>query len=162
MLKYKDTKVVFQEIPDEITLAINISGCPIKCEGCHSPWLAEDVGTPLSIRELQRLINDNNGITCVCFMGGDSDHQFIGDLAFITSMRFPNIKTAWYSGRNTVEELDLDLADWNYIKVGPYIKEKGPLNDPNTNQRLYQVEEDKGKFKLIDITYKFWKNETEN
>ena len=28
MLKYVDSKVVFAEIPDEITLAINISNCP--------------------------------------------------------------------------------------------------------------------------------------
>lgn len=159
MLKYKGTLITFSEIPDEISLCINITGCPIKCEGCHSPWLAEDDGTSLSIKELQRLININNGITCVCFMGGDADPKYIGYLAFIISMGYPKLKTAWYSGRNTIEELNLDLADWNYIKVGPYIKEKGPLNNPNTNQRLYQVIEDKGKFSLIDITYKFWKNE---
>lgn len=160
MLKYKDTKVVFQEIPNEITLAINISGCPIKCEGCHSPWLAEDNGTPLSIRELYRLIDDNKGITCICFMGGDADPKFIKNLAFIISMRYPRLKTAWYSGRNTIEELDLDLADWNYIKVGPYIKEKGPLNNPNTNQRLFEVKyTNNGKFELLDITHKFWKKD---
>lgn len=27
-MKYVDTKIVFQELPNEITLAINISGCP--------------------------------------------------------------------------------------------------------------------------------------
>ena len=36
MLKYVNTAVVFQEIPDEVTLAINISGCPCRCPGCHS------------------------------------------------------------------------------------------------------------------------------
>lgn len=44
MLKYVDARVVFQEIPDEITLAINISNCPCHCKGCHSQYLAEDIG----------------------------------------------------------------------------------------------------------------------
>ena len=36
MLKYVNTGIVFQEIPDEVTLAVNISGCPCRCHGCHS------------------------------------------------------------------------------------------------------------------------------
>ena len=40
----------------------------------------------------------------------------------------------------------------------PYIKEKGPLDNPNTNQRFYKVVNEE----LIDITHKFWKRETEN
>ena len=48
MIKYVNTEVVFQEIPDETTLAINISGCPCHCPGCHSSYLWEDVGTPLT------------------------------------------------------------------------------------------------------------------
>jgi predicted enzyme involved in methoxymalonyl-ACP biosynthesis len=54
MLKYVDTKVVFVEVPDEITLAISISGCPCFCEGCHSAYLAKDIG-----KELQNLIQRN-------------------------------------------------------------------------------------------------------
>ena len=51
MLKYVNTGVVFQEIPDEVTLAINISNCPCRCPGCHSHYLWEDIGTlmPLMI-----------------------------------------------------------------------------------------------------------------
>lgn len=32
MVKYTDIQVTFREIPDEITLCINISGCPNHCE----------------------------------------------------------------------------------------------------------------------------------
>ena len=71
-MKYVDTKVVFSEIPDEITLAINISGCPVKCSGCHSKYLWEDVGEPLNSDSLHHLIENHKGITCVAFMGGDS------------------------------------------------------------------------------------------
>lgn len=38
-MKYSDAQVVFAEVPDEITLAISISGCPNRCPGCHSQHL---------------------------------------------------------------------------------------------------------------------------
>ena len=62
-MKYVDAKVVFAEIPDEITLAISISGCPCHCKGCHSAYLAEDIGVPLSEAELTLLIKANEGIS---------------------------------------------------------------------------------------------------
>ncbi len=49
MLKYVDTAIVFSEIPGEITLAINISGCPNHCQGCHSKYLWKDYGEILNI-----------------------------------------------------------------------------------------------------------------
>ena len=56
MIKYTDTQVTFREIPDEVTLCINISGCPNHCEGCHSLYLANDIGTELTFNELLKLI----------------------------------------------------------------------------------------------------------
>ena len=47
MLKYANTDIVFQEIPDEVTLAINITNCPCHCPGFHSHYLWEDIGLPL-------------------------------------------------------------------------------------------------------------------
>ena len=38
MLKYANFDIVFQEVPDEVTLAINISNCPNQCVGCHSKY----------------------------------------------------------------------------------------------------------------------------
>ena len=55
-LKYVNTEVVFQEVPDEISLAINISGCPIHCPDCHSKFLWENVGTILDIKSLYQEI----------------------------------------------------------------------------------------------------------
>ena len=81
MLKYTSCEVVFAEIPNEISLAINISNCPCKCPGCHSPYLAEDIGTLLTQRRLKDIIEENKGITCVCFMGGDFEPHYINTLA---------------------------------------------------------------------------------
>jgi len=55
--------------------------------------------------------------------------------------------------------MERDITTWDdfdYIKIGPYIEEKGPLNNPNTNQRLYEKVGNNHK----DITYKFWKNDS--
>lgn len=154
MLKYVDTQVVFQEIPDEITLAINISGCKQGCKNCHSPYLAEDIGEDLTVSVLSQLIYKNKGITCVCFMGGDSDPFEVNILAKSVKDN-TNLKTAWYSGKQEIST-EIDTKNFNYIKVGPYIEEKGPLNNSNTNQIMFEFVGDH----IYDITYKFWKNDT--
>lgn len=157
MLKYVDTKVVFAEIPDEITLAINISGCPCNCKGCHSSYLAEDIGEPLDLQHLTNLIDSNKGITCVCIMGGDANPSEVDDIAQDIKEYYPELKVGWYSGRQELSE-DIELSNFDYIKLGPYIEEFGPLNSKTTNQRFYKVN---GK-ELVDITSRFWKHETEN
>lgn len=158
MLKYYNTMVVFEELPDEVTLAINISNCPCRCNGCHSQFLWDDVGTYLTFDKLDKLIKKNDGITCVCFMGGDSDPKYVNELAKYVSYT-KSLKCGWYSGKDNLSE-DIDLENFLYIKIGHYDKNFGGLNNENTNQRLYYIEEDqKGdNYFLKDITYKFWKN----
>lgn len=150
MLKYVDTKIVFQEVPDEITLAINISNCPCHCEGCHSFYLAEDIGEELNYLTLNRLLIKNQGITCVAFMGGDSDPSEINEFARKLKVH-TNLKVAWYSGRQELSK-DIELKNFDFIKLGPYIKEFGPLNSKTTNQRFYEVSNGE----LVDITSKFY------
>ena len=51
-------------------------------------------------------------------------------------------------------------CNFDYIKLGPYIEEKGPLDNPNTNQIMYEVNRVsklQDKWILTDITHKFWK-----
>lgn len=149
MLKYLYSKVTFSEVPDEINLSIEFSNCHIKCKGCHSPELWEDVGTPLTFKELDKLIASNNGITCVCLMGGETDSVMLFALAkYIRNHH--NLKVAWYCGRKELPSPTFYNA-FDYIKVGPYIEELGGLNSPQTNQRFYEVKDNK----LIDATYKF-------
>lgn len=156
MLKYVDAKVVFAEIPDEITLAINISNCPCHCEGCHSPYLAEDIGEPLDLQHLTDLIDKNKGITCVCIMGGDANPSEVDDVAQDIKEYYPELKVGWYSGRQELSK-EVDLHNFNYVKLGPYIKDKGPLNCRTTNQVLLEIEVVQNKVFKKDITAKFWK-----
>ncbi len=72
---------MFREVQDEITLAINISGCPCRCKGCHSEYLALDIGEPLTAPALDSLVKGNTWITCVSFMGGDGDPEKTGRLS---------------------------------------------------------------------------------
>ena len=94
-------------------------------------------------------------------MGGDSNPLEVDALAQWVKINYP-IKTAWYSGRQELSK-DINLDNFSFIKLGPYIEELGPLNNKNTNQRFYIVEKlycgnDNYKYDLKDITYKFWKD----
>lgn len=143
MLKYVEAKVVFSEIPEEITLAISISNCPNRCIGCHSKELWTDIGEELDTKEIKNLIESNKGITCVCFLGGDSEPRTVESLAYYIKDHYSFLKTAWYSGKDF---LRVSLEAFDYVKVGSYNRELGPLNSPTTNQKLY---------KITDITNKF-------
>ena len=160
MANYKEVEVTFSEVPDEIALCINISGCPYRCCGCHSPHLQKDDGQLLTEEELQSLINANKGITCVCFMGGDACQTDIIRLSKYIKKN-TSLKTAWYSGGKLSDVIYPDVFD--YIKVGPYVKELGGLDSRETNQKFYRVIQHKYKVAdgfyctLEDITYKFWK-----
>lgn len=159
MLKFVDAKVTFSEVPNEIALCIGITGCKIGCEGCHSSYLAEDIGEPLTIETLDKLINDNKGITVLSFMGGDSDPLTINNLAEWIKKEHPGIKVCWYSGRQELSD-KIDLWNFDFIKLGPYIKEHGPLTSRDTNQKFHRVVHlTSGKSKMYDITYKFQRDD---
>ena len=98
MIKYLETLVTFAEIPDEITLCINITNCPCNCNGCHSSYLSKDIGEELNNDVLDKLISDNSGISCIAFMGGDSSPKEINDLAKYVKDKY-SISIAWYSDR---------------------------------------------------------------
>jgi len=154
MLKYVNTGVVFQEIPDEVTLSINISNCPCHCPGCHSQYLWQNIGKPLTPITLDRIIHEyGSDITCICFMGGDSEPTYVNTLARYLHREHPGLKVAWYSGRSRVPST-VHKVDFDYIKVGPYIAHLGCLKDRTTNQRLYKRAAGDD---FLDITERFWK-----
>lgn len=151
MIKFKDSYIVFEEIPDRISLAVNITNCQNNCVGCHSPELRLNNGEELTEEIVDKLINENYGIDCFLFMGEGKDRGRLLELAKYIKRNY-DLKVAIYSGRNDVE---LDFYEvFDYIKVGEYKEEFGPLNRGTTNQRLYEITSNN----VIDITSKFWKN----
>ena len=153
MLKYVNTDIVFQEIPDEVTLAVNISNCPCRCPGCHSAYLWQDIGLPLTGDVMDTLMRRyGDGITCVCFMGGDGDPDGVASLSRYMHEKYPGIKLGWYSGR-TETKRHTAASLFDYVKSGPYKEVLGGLKSKTTNQRLYKRDGD-GQF--VDITSRFW------
>ena len=148
MIKYVPelTDVVLEEIPDKVTLAVEISNCRGSCIGCHSPFLKQDIGVELTPEAVDRMIADNYGINCFLLLGEGKDPEALLRIAEHLRVHHPQLERAVYSGRPEVEpEI---YAAFDYVKVGPYIAELGPLNERTTNQRLYHHGE--------DITFRFW------
>lgn len=154
MLKHVNCDIVFQEIPDEVTLSINISNCPCHCPGCHSSYLWDDIGEVLNKNTIDAFMEKyGDDITCICFMGGDASPSDVERLAQYIHSTYPTIKVGWYSGRQTVSR-DICQENFDYIKLGPYIEHLGALKERTTNQRLYKKLAD-GSFQ--DITSRFWR-----
>lgn len=139
--------VVFEEIPDKVTLSFSITNCCGKCKGCHSPFLRGDVGYELNEDILeQKFHNELQYVNCVLFLGEGKDLNTLIKLSHYIKNHYPHIETAIYSGR---DDMDPQLFNnFDYVKIGSYQSDKGPLNNINTNQRLY--------YHQNDITYKFW------
>ena len=180
MMRVASFDIVFQEIPGEVTLALNLSNCPCHCPGCHSPHLAEDIGELMTEDLLNGLLaRYGSMITCVAFMGGDANPEEVARWAeWIKNHQLPItnhqsvLRTAWYSGRQqlpdglTVKRSSSEAVcqsnglsgaaglPFDYIKLGPYIESLGGLKSPTTNQRLYKRVGDKWE----DITSSFWRS----
>lgn len=151
-MRYYNCDIVFAEIPDETTLALNIAGCPFHCPGCHSPHLQQSEGTELDEAEMSFLIERyGKAITCVCFMGGDACPEEVADMAAAVRRMAPSLHVAWYSGRDRIPAT-VSAGVFDYIKTGPYVEALGPLSRRSTNQRLYRIESGK----MHDITCRFW------
>ncbi|MDR1646078.1 MAG: anaerobic ribonucleoside-triphosphate reductase activating protein [Tannerellaceae bacterium] len=151
MLRFHNYDIVFQEVPGEVTLAVNLTNCPNRCVGCHSPHLQHDAGEILDEGVLATWLgNYGDAITCLCFMGGDAEPCEVERLAAFIRKKSNRIKTAWYSGKATLPP-EVSMLKFDYIKLGAYRQHLGGLNAPTTNQRFFRIEDGK----MIDDTKKF-------
>jgi anaerobic ribonucleoside-triphosphate reductase activating protein len=149
-LKYTNYDIVFQEVPDEISLAINISGCPHKCEGCHSAYLWNYEGNYIS-EDIDKILKEYKSlITCVCMLGGDQNVEELNQiLSDIKNKYF--LRTCLYSGLDSIDTLKETIPYLDYLKLGSYQHKLGGLQSKNTNQIFYKIINKE----LIDITNKF-------
>lgn len=149
-----------QEVPDEISMAIVISGCIHQCPDCHSKYSWKDEGQPL-LQNLPVILKEYKPyISCLCLMGGDQDQIELTQIC--REAHKVGLKTCLYTGYDEMSQLNPRLLDeLDYIKLGKFDKTKGPLNATTTNQRMYK--KDYSPFgdmeDWIDITYKFWPNQ---
>lgn len=151
MLKFTETDITFKEVPNKICRCFSVSNCGLHCKNCHSPELQGDNGTELTERLLQDFIRkDKRLVECYVFLGEGKDPEYLESLLKICKNE--GLETCIYTGQ-TNPDLSLYYGVLDYIKTGPYIEELGGLNNPNTNQRFYQIDEEN---KLIDRTSEFY------
>ena len=127
-----------QEVPNEISLAINISDCPYKCKGCHSMYLWDYIGDYL-IDDIDNLLNKyNNLISCVCFMGGDQNQDEL--LYCLQKAKKKKLKTCLYTGNDDINSISNEIIkNLDYIIIGRYIEKFGGLNCKTTNQKMFDL-----------------------
>lgn len=136
-LRFIDPQISLQEVPGEITLIFQITGCPHQCVGCHSVELWSQNGYELSMLSFKAAIERYAGlITCVCFFGGEWASEELS--AYLTEAKKLGYKTCLYSGAIDVESnLKTHL---NYLKIGPWIESLGGLDKKTTNQKFINME----------------------
>ena len=136
-LLFTSRQIVFRELPEEVSLAYLISGCELKCPGCHSSdsWdssRGEVLDRNSLGADLQRF---RPWISCVLFMGGEWNLERLCELLVLVHQA--ELKTALYTGQISVPtDLECHL---DYLKTGPYIAKLGGLEWPNTNQKLIRL-----------------------
>lgn len=135
----------------------NVTGCPRKCPGCHTPELQTEAGETLdsdTVKSIVRYhaITEKEPITTILFFGGDHDPEFISLLEEVWEEYYMQFSLALYTGVETKEEVSPYLRRYlRYLKVGSYKESLGPITSNTTNQRLWDLS------KNLDITHKFWK-----
>lgn len=148
---YSSQQVVFQEVPNEISIALSISGCQLGCNGCHSTqtWNKE-YGEPLTQQKFKEILQRYSGLaTCVLFYGGEWDSEFVD---FLKISNESGYKTCLYTGLD-IHEVDEGLiTHLDYIKCGRYVKSLGGIENRGSNQRFYVIHKNESSARLEDRT----------
>ncbi len=132
-----DFQVVFQEVPGEISLCFSISGCPLRCQGCHSPFLwKEGNGTKLTSEYFKALLNQYSGFaSCVLFMGGEWHHDTL--IGYLQHAQNQGYRTCLYTGQ---EEISSHICNHlTYLKTGKWDLSRGGLESKTTNQVFHDL-----------------------
>lgn len=138
-----------REVPDHFALCVELSGCKGTCEGCHSPELRTDIGVEMSPHDIHDAAVKEYA-SCICLMGDSFTEKELSLLSFLA--KGDKMSLAWYTG--THEEINVDTTVYfDYVKVGAYKKDLGPITSRTTNQRMYQRHKD---LTYEDITWRMF------
>ncbi|WP_088330992.1 anaerobic ribonucleoside-triphosphate reductase activating protein [Lacimicrobium sp. SS2-24] len=130
-------QICFQEVPDEVSLAFTITGCPLACAGCHSrdTW-DPDKGDALTDATFEVWLERyQHLITCVLFFGGEWHPDVL--LNKLRIARQAGLKTCLYTGMNSVPARLQSQLD--YLKTGRWHTELGGLDSATTNQKFLEL-----------------------
>lgn len=136
-MNYSEFTVTTQEVPGELSLCFTITGCPLHCQGCHSPYLwKRGSGQCLTDeRYSDILLSYRELATCVLFMGGEWHlEELVSKLALAQEIGY---STCLYTGLDELDPQILQVLTW--VKFGPWMEERGGLDSPRTNQRFIET-----------------------
>lgn len=129
--------IVFQEVPNEISLCFSITGCKIGCKGCHSTELwNENYGSALTNKTfISWLKKYQNLISCVVFFGGEwQPHALIEKLLIAKNF---GLKTCLFSGE---KHIDISISQHlDFLKTGAWLAKLGGLESSTSNQVFRNV-----------------------
>lgn len=151
MMFFNDFQIVFQEVPGEVSLCFSISGCSLKCKGCHSPYLWKEGYGELLTETIYRTLLEKykNMASCILFMGGEWHEKVLVNYLKIAIKEEYN--TCLYTGENNVSDTIRTQLTW--LKTGKWMQELGGLNSYKTNQKFIEVKTNK------NLNHLFLKNE---
>ncbi|GAA5484214.1 anaerobic ribonucleoside-triphosphate reductase activating protein [Haloferula sargassicola] len=146
-LRYAAATVGTLEVPDEVSLVYTISGCPLRCAGCHSADLRNPAaGEKIDVEKLSATLRRYRGLaSCVCFLGGEWQPEAL--IALLRAVRRQGLATCLYTGRTSID--DRIAVELDYLKLGPWIAALGGLDSPTTNQRFLDLRTGR------DLTHRF-------
>ena len=130
-------QICFQEVPDEVSLAFTITGCPLRCQGCHSQdtWDPE-TGIQLNNDNFQHYLTRYQGlVSCVLFFGGEWNPAALLDKLSLAKKH--GLKTCLYTGKTKVSQHL--IAQLDYLKTGAWRPNQGGLEKEKTNQRFIEL-----------------------
>lgn len=150
-LRYVEEQIVWQEVPGETSLAYTISGCPLRCKGCHSSeYRNQSLGIPMSVHHFSERLKHYQGlISCVLFLGGEWHEQL---KSYLMIARSYGLHTCLYTGLESAPGHLLPYL--TYVKTGPWIASLGGLDSPKTNQQFIDLRTGRSLNYLFQSTHK--------
>jgi anaerobic ribonucleoside-triphosphate reductase activating protein len=132
---------VLQEVCGEVSLCFSISGCQLKCKGCHSPFLwKKGSGILLTETLFRNYLLKYKGLgSCVLFMGGEWHKNEL--ISFLKIAKEENYKTCLYTGETNISNEIKKQLTW--LKTGKWNANLGGLNSKSTNQKFIEVKTNK-------------------
>lgn len=134
-------QIVLQEVPGEISLCFSISGCSLKCKGCHSPFLwKEGNGVLLTKKVYVEILKKYKNLgTCVLFMGGEWHEKELEDNLKLAKKE--GYETCLYTGEDEISNRLKNQLTW--LKTGKWNEKLGGLDSDTTNQKFIEVKANK-------------------
>ena len=132
----------FIDVPDEISVAVYLAGCSLRCRDCHNKELWDPKSGDLKTTEdVIKKIDDHPLAKCVVFLGGEPTDQM--DFLIDICKSVKGKQKALYTGRE-FEVLPKELLNnLNVIICGPYRQELHIGGWPaSSNQRVFRKGQD--------------------